>query len=259
MQPMRVSVAASTRNWNMISPRVAPSALRTPISRVRSVTEIIMIATTPTPPTMSPTLDSVIMAMKKPLVIWLNGVEHPVLGHEGEVVVVARLESTAARRAAVTWSWVCTTVASSVGITAISIQPGSYSATLRKVVCGIASRGSSALQKSDAASACTPITSKGTPKILIFLPMRIEAGEQGLGQLVVDDRHVDRGRVLDLGEVAPREDVAAVHLDPGRTEAGDGHALQVHSLVGNRTGGVFADVDVPHRGKPPDQLGFLQR
>ena len=29
--------------------RVAPSALRTPISRVRSVTEIIMIATTPTP------------------------------------------------------------------------------------------------------------------------------------------------------------------------------------------------------------------
>ena len=52
-QPIRVSVAASTRNWNMISPRVAPSALRTPISRVRSVTEIIMIATTPTPPTIS--------------------------------------------------------------------------------------------------------------------------------------------------------------------------------------------------------------
>jgi hypothetical protein len=39
--------------------RVAPSALRTPISRVRSVTEIIMIATTPTPPTSSPTAESV--------------------------------------------------------------------------------------------------------------------------------------------------------------------------------------------------------
>ena len=71
-QPMRVSVAASTRNWNMISCRVAPSALRTPISRVRSVTEIIMIATTPTPPTISPTLDSAIITTKKPAVILLN-------------------------------------------------------------------------------------------------------------------------------------------------------------------------------------------
>ena len=41
-----------------MTPRVAPSALRTPISRVRSVTEIIMIATTPTPPTISPTAES---------------------------------------------------------------------------------------------------------------------------------------------------------------------------------------------------------
>ena len=44
--------------------RVAPSALRTPISRVRSVTEIIMIATTPTPPTISPTADSAIITRK---------------------------------------------------------------------------------------------------------------------------------------------------------------------------------------------------
>ncbi len=36
-----------------MSRRFAPSALRTPISRVRSVTEIIMIAITPMPPTMS--------------------------------------------------------------------------------------------------------------------------------------------------------------------------------------------------------------
>ena len=49
--PTSVSVAASTRNCHRIARRVAPSALRTPISRVRSVTEIIMIATTPTPPT----------------------------------------------------------------------------------------------------------------------------------------------------------------------------------------------------------------
>jgi len=34
--PSDVSVAASTRNCQRIVPRVAPSALRTPISRVRS-------------------------------------------------------------------------------------------------------------------------------------------------------------------------------------------------------------------------------
>ena len=61
---MPVSVTASTRNCQRIVPRVAPSALRTPISRVRSVTEIIMIATTPTPPTIRPTADSTIITRK---------------------------------------------------------------------------------------------------------------------------------------------------------------------------------------------------
>ena len=57
MAPMAVRVVASTRNCQRITRRVAPIALRTPISRVRSVTEIIMIATTPTPPTINPTAD----------------------------------------------------------------------------------------------------------------------------------------------------------------------------------------------------------
>ena len=56
--PKPVSVTASTRNCHRIVHRVAPSALRTPISRVRSVTEIIMIAITPMPPTSRPTDDS---------------------------------------------------------------------------------------------------------------------------------------------------------------------------------------------------------
>jgi hypothetical protein len=51
--PIEVSTAASLRNWNSTSYRRAPSAFRTPISRVRSVTEIIMIAITPMPPTIS--------------------------------------------------------------------------------------------------------------------------------------------------------------------------------------------------------------
>ena len=62
-----------------------------------------------------------------------------------------------------TWSWASLTVAASVGTTAISSHPCQYSATLVKAVCGIASRGSSASLKSDAASAWSPMTSKGRP------------------------------------------------------------------------------------------------
>ena len=62
--PMPVSVTASTRNCQRIVPRVAPSAFRTPISRVRSVTEIIMMAMTPTPPTIRPTPDSTTITRK---------------------------------------------------------------------------------------------------------------------------------------------------------------------------------------------------
>ena len=51
--PTDVRNTASRRNCHRISRRRAPSALRTPISRVRSVTEIIMIAMTPMPPTIS--------------------------------------------------------------------------------------------------------------------------------------------------------------------------------------------------------------
>ena len=53
MPPIERQHRGLDRNWNRISCRRAPSALRTPISRVRSVTEIIMIAITPMPPTIS--------------------------------------------------------------------------------------------------------------------------------------------------------------------------------------------------------------
>ena len=47
------STDASTRNWRRITRGVAPSALRSPISRMRSVTETNMMFMTPMPPTMS--------------------------------------------------------------------------------------------------------------------------------------------------------------------------------------------------------------
>jgi len=70
--PTSVRVDASTRNCHRIARRVAPSALRTPISRVRSVTEIIMMATTPTPPTISPMDESTSIARKNMPVTWFH-------------------------------------------------------------------------------------------------------------------------------------------------------------------------------------------
>src|SRR2546422_6232928 len=70
--PINVSVAASTRNCHRISRRVAPRALRTPISRVRSVTETIMIAMTPIPPTNRATLESTSITRKNAPVHLLN-------------------------------------------------------------------------------------------------------------------------------------------------------------------------------------------
>ena len=109
----------------MISPRVAPSALRTPISRVRSVTEIIMIATTPTPPTISATLESAIITMKNPAVILLNASSTRSWVTMAKLFGLAGLRPRALRRAAVTSSWASSVVAAAVGTTAISIQPRS--------------------------------------------------------------------------------------------------------------------------------------
>ena len=52
--PAPVRVIASTRNCQRTSRCRAPSAFRTPISRVRSVTETSMMFMTPIPPTISP-------------------------------------------------------------------------------------------------------------------------------------------------------------------------------------------------------------
>ncbi len=52
--PAPVSTTASVRNCQMTSRRRAPIALRTPISRVRCVTDISMMFITPTPPTSKP-------------------------------------------------------------------------------------------------------------------------------------------------------------------------------------------------------------
>ena len=51
--PASPSTEDSTRNWRRITRGGAPSALRKPISRIRSVTETSMMFMTPMPPTSS--------------------------------------------------------------------------------------------------------------------------------------------------------------------------------------------------------------
>ena len=53
--PIMLSVTASTRNCRRTSPSVAPTAMRTPISRVRSVTDTSIMFIIPMPPTTSDT------------------------------------------------------------------------------------------------------------------------------------------------------------------------------------------------------------
>ena len=69
--PTRQTSIASTMNWVRMSPWVAPSALRTPISRVRSVTVMSMMFITPMPPTSSeipPMAESTVDMIRKTLV-----------------------------------------------------------------------------------------------------------------------------------------------------------------------------------------------
>src|SRR6058998_698752 len=53
--PINDSVMASTRNWSRMSRPRAPTAMRRPISRVRSVTDTSMMFMMPMPPTSSET------------------------------------------------------------------------------------------------------------------------------------------------------------------------------------------------------------
>ena len=115
---------------------MAPSALRTPISRVRSVTLIIMIATTPTPPTISPIPDSVIMTRKKTPVIL------PQVSKSLSWVITAKSFSCAgrsprcARMVATTSSIASSRVTLARGLTVRSIQSIQMLRYLRPVLNG---------------------------------------------------------------------------------------------------------------------------
>ena len=69
--PTLQRVTDSSRNWSRMFPRLAPIALRTPISRVRSVTLTSMMFITPIPPTSSATIATANVRMKiSPLILF---------------------------------------------------------------------------------------------------------------------------------------------------------------------------------------------
>jgi len=65
--PKRLSVIASIKNCSMMSPACAPTAIRMPISRVRSVTLTSMMFMMPMPPTTNdmPAMDPSISVMTR--------------------------------------------------------------------------------------------------------------------------------------------------------------------------------------------------
>ena len=169
--PTSVSVAASTRNCHMISRLVAPSALRTPISRVRSVTEIIMMATTPTPPTIKPMLDKTIMARKNIPVTWFQ------LSSNLSCVTIEKLFSCPglspriARRVATTSSIALCCGTSGAGPTANRIQPLKKGTYFTNAPWGTPANGGVTPLNRLGGGVYTPITWNGTPAILIVRPM----------------------------------------------------------------------------------------
>ena len=109
MPPIALSVTASMRNCVRMSRPCAPTARRTPISRVRSVTLTSMIFMIPMPPTMSETLaiapSSNVMTLEVAVAVsaiscWLRTVKsssRPVadvvpLAEEGGDLLLRRLE-----------------------------------------------------------------------------------------------------------------------------------------------------------------------
>ena len=87
---------ASSRNCQTISLRRAPIALRTPISRVRSVTETSMMFITPMPPTSRPIDETTTITRPTVAMIWRNWLIRTFGAGDAEVVGIGGLDVPAA-------------------------------------------------------------------------------------------------------------------------------------------------------------------
>ena len=85
--------APSTKNWNMMLALVAPTALRKPISRVRSATAtsmMLMIPIAPSASVTSPTLPRNMFIASKILPIWSTVL---IVSHSSNAVRILRIEA----------------------------------------------------------------------------------------------------------------------------------------------------------------------
>ncbi len=115
--PSALRVTASVRNCSRMLLRLAPMALRTPISRVRSVTETSMIFITPIPPTNEPDRGHREHQHENQVADFVPEIEKIVGSEDGEIIglVVAQAALAAeqvadfldrlARRLSDRWPW----------------------------------------------------------------------------------------------------------------------------------------------------------
>jgi hypothetical protein len=90
--PSEVRNAASIRELKQNFRASRPERFATPISRVRSVTEIDMIAMTPIPPTISAIDEITMSARKRPAADLVPQFQHGILRQDVEIVRLIQLE-----------------------------------------------------------------------------------------------------------------------------------------------------------------------
>ena len=195
-----------------------------------------MIATTPTPPTIRPTLDSASMTRKKPPVMLVERLQDLVLGDDGEVVLLRRLEPAlgAQRRDDL--------VLRLHDGRALGRHHGDVHPAL-PVVRHLGEggmrdgRGAAGRRRRRASGLGVHADHlEGLAEDLDALADRVEPGEERLGQLVVDDRDVGARRVLRASvKFRPGQDLAARSPAPSwRANPAMSTLLRFTSLVAHR-------------------------
>ncbi len=142
-----------------------------------------MIATTPMPPTIRPTLESAIITRKNAPVIWFQ------LSSSLSWVTTSKLFSSMGRSArsermsAVTSSMASCTVADSTGLTRKLTHPRQWGMYLSYVLNGSTAAGRLVPPKMSGGGLKMPMTSNGTPPILMVRPIGSSSPKNSLASL----------------------------------------------------------------------------
>src|SRR5881409_3442349 len=256
--PASVRVAASTRNCHRISRRLAPRALRTPISRVRSVTEIIMMATTPTPPTASPTIESTIITTRSTSVVLFTLSRNFSWDTTAKLFSCPGRSPRATRSATVTSSIACSVVAESVGPTrahpALPVGDVLHEGAVRQEGLEVVLLAEQAGRRVEHAD-----HGVGEARDPDDASDRVEVPEEPVGELLVDHHDLGGGGVLQRREGAAGIDVAPGDLHPIGAAAAQVHGRGLAGAVGDiaARARVLVQGDERHARHLADEAGVL--